>query len=217
MAEVTGPIRIRDRAPGSVSERPLSDYVAVAAVSERTDVRVGVPLPLGTTAHDAGVNFALFSRNASRIRRALFARPADATPAKVVDFDPACNRGCIEVSAHALARYAALCQEAELVPIVELEVLMDGEHTLAQCREATEEVLQTVFHLIEKLRALDGNVALFSHGHFGCVLAARWIGSPLVEAQYFTLGTASLGILGRDTATPRCRSSLCGMRLHAQT
>jgi len=65
------------------------------------------------------------------------------------------SRGCIEVSAHELARYAALCQEAELVPIVELEVLMDGEHTLAQCREATEEVLQTVFHLIEKLRALD--------------------------------------------------------------
>lgn len=123
----------------------------------------------------------------------------------------------IEVSAHALARYAALCQEAELVPIVELEVLMDGEHTLAQCREATEEVLQTVFHLIEKLRAPDGNVALFSHGHFGCVLAARWIGSPLIEAQHSTLGTASLGILGRDTATPRCRSSLCGIRLHAQT
>lgn len=67
---------------------------------------------------------------------------------------------------------------------------MDEEHTLAQCREATEEVLQTVFHLIEKLRAPDGNVALFSHGHFGCVLAARWIGSPLIEAQHFTLGTA---------------------------
>lgn len=110
MAEVTGPIRIRDRAPGSVSERPLSDYVAVAA--ERTDVRVGVPLPLGTTAVDAGVNFALFNRNSSRIRLALFARPTHATPAKIVDLDPACNRGCIEVSAHALARYAALCQEA---------------------------------------------------------------------------------------------------------
>ena len=56
------------------------------------------------------------------------------------------SRGCIEANAHALARYGALCQEAGLVPIVEPEVLMDGEHTLARCREVTEEVLQTVFH-----------------------------------------------------------------------
>lgn len=109
---MTGPIRIRDRAPGSVSERPLSDYVA--AVSEQADVRVGVPLPPGTTALGAGVNVALFSRNASRIRLVLFARPADATPIKIVDLDPTRNWGCIEVSAHVLARYAALCQEAEL-------------------------------------------------------------------------------------------------------
>jgi probable phosphoglycerate mutase len=52
--------------------------------------------------------------------------------------------------------------------------------------------------LIAHLRALDGNVALFSHGQFGCVLAARWIGLPLAEAQHFTLGTASLSILGHD-------------------
>ena len=39
------------------------------------------------------------------------------------------SRGCIEANAHALARYAALCQEAGLVPIVEPEVLMDGDHT----------------------------------------------------------------------------------------
>jgi fructose-bisphosphate aldolase class I len=44
-----------------------------------------------------------------------------------------------------LARYAALCQEAGLVPIVEPEVLMDGGHTLDRCREVTEEVLRTVF------------------------------------------------------------------------
>ena len=41
---------------------------------------------------------------------------------------------CIEANAHALARYAALCQEARLVPIVEPEVLMDGDHTLAAVR-----------------------------------------------------------------------------------
>jgi fructose-bisphosphate aldolase, class I len=50
------------------------------------------------------------------------------------------SRGCIEANASALARYAALCQEAGLVPIVEPEVLMDGDHPLQRCREATEEL-----------------------------------------------------------------------------
>jgi len=55
------------------------------------------------------------------------------------------SRGCIEANAHALARYASLCQEAGLVPIVEPEVLMDGVHTLEQCSVVTENVLRTVF------------------------------------------------------------------------
>jgi broad specificity phosphatase PhoE len=49
--------------------------------------------------------------------------------------------------------------------------------------------------LIARLRALEGNVVLFSHGHFGRVLAARWIGLPVIEAQRFLLDTASFGIL----------------------
>jgi len=56
------------------------------------------------------------------------------------------TRGCIEANAQALALYAALCQEAGLVPIVEPEVLMDGEHPLERCREVTEKVLRTVFN-----------------------------------------------------------------------
>jgi fructose-bisphosphate aldolase class I len=55
------------------------------------------------------------------------------------------SRGCIEANANALARYAALCQEAGFVPIVEPEVIMDGDHPLEQCFEVTEEVLRTVF------------------------------------------------------------------------
>ncbi|SEK49310.1 fructose-bisphosphate aldolase, class I [Variovorax sp. YR750] len=55
------------------------------------------------------------------------------------------TRACIRVNAHALARYAALCQEAGLVPIVEPEVLMDGDHSLARCAEVTEEVLHRTF------------------------------------------------------------------------
>ncbi|MEO6878647.1 MAG: class I fructose-bisphosphate aldolase, partial [Gemmatimonadaceae bacterium] len=55
------------------------------------------------------------------------------------------SRACIEANAHALARYAALCQEAGLVPIVEPEVLMTGDHTLERCRLVTENVLRCVF------------------------------------------------------------------------
>jgi fructose-bisphosphate aldolase class I len=69
------------------------------------------------------------------------------------------SRGCIEANAHALARYAALCQEAGLVPIVEPEVLMDGGHTLERCREVTEEVLRTVFNQLYTQRVtLEGMI-----------------------------------------------------------
>jgi fructose-bisphosphate aldolase class I len=69
------------------------------------------------------------------------------------------SRGCIEANAQTLARYAALCQEAGLVPIVEPEVLMEGAHTLEQCREVTEEVLQTVFnHLYTQRVMLEGMI-----------------------------------------------------------
>ena len=52
--------------------------------------------------------------------------------------------------------------------------------------------------VIAQLRPLDGDVALFTHGHFGRVLGARWIGLPVVEAQHLLLGTASLSILGYE-------------------
>src|SRR5919206_2804520 len=52
---------------------------------------------------------------------------------------------CVWTNAHALARYAALCQEADIVPIVEPEVLQDGEHSLEQSSKATGRVLQAVF------------------------------------------------------------------------
>ncbi len=69
------------------------------------------------------------------------------------------TRGCIEANANALARYAALCQEAGLVPVVEPEVLMDGEHTLARCCEVTEEVLRTVFNQLYSQRVtLEGMI-----------------------------------------------------------
>ncbi len=67
------------------------------------------------------------------------------------------SRGCIAANAHALARYAALCQEGGLVPIVEPEVLLDGKHTLERCDDVTEEVLRAVFKLpYEQRIVLEG-------------------------------------------------------------
>jgi fructose-bisphosphate aldolase class I len=79
--------------------------------------------------------------------------------AEIAIADGVPSRGCIEANAHALARYAALCQEAGLVPIVEPEVLMDGEHSMDRCFEVTTEVLRTVFSQLSTQRvALEGMI-----------------------------------------------------------
>lgn len=64
------------------------------------------------------------------------------------------SRGCLDANAHALARYAALCQEAALVPVVEPEVLMDGDHTLEHCARVTEATLHAVFRQLYRQRVL---------------------------------------------------------------
>ncbi len=65
--------------------------------------------------------------------------------------------GAIKANAHALARYAALCQANQIVPMVEPEVLMDGDHGIERCEEVTRLVLQTVFQeLFEQRVALEG-------------------------------------------------------------
>ena len=61
---------------------------------------------------------------------------------------------CIEANAHALGRYAALCQEAGLVPVVEPEVLMDGDHSLQRCLAITEEALRMVFRQLHIQKVL---------------------------------------------------------------
>lgn len=64
------------------------------------------------------------------------------------------TRTCIEANAHALARYAALAQEAGLTPIVEPEVLMDGSHTIDRCAEVTAGVLRTVYDHLDRHRVV---------------------------------------------------------------
>ncbi len=69
------------------------------------------------------------------------------------------TRNCIGANAHALARYAALCQDEGIVPIVEPEVLMDGDHDIDRCFTVTEHVLKTVFNeLYEAHVMLEGMV-----------------------------------------------------------
>ena len=78
----------------------------------------------------------------------------------VIDIGPAIPTSyAISANAEALARYAALCQEAGIVPIVEPEVLMDGDHPIGRCEEVTSRVLQTVFdHLFAARIFLEGMV-----------------------------------------------------------
>ena len=69
------------------------------------------------------------------------------------------TRYCLEANAHALARFAALSQEAGLVPIVEPEVLMDGDHDIDACFEATEAALREVYYQLGTQRvALEGTL-----------------------------------------------------------
>ncbi|MFZ5618094.1 MAG: class I fructose-bisphosphate aldolase [Pseudomonadota bacterium] len=67
--------------------------------------------------------------------------------------------GCLRANMHALARYAALCQEAEIVPIVEPEVLMDGDHSVDRCFEVTELTLKLLYEELYFARVvLEGTI-----------------------------------------------------------
>jgi probable phosphoglycerate mutase len=64
--------------------------------------------------------------------------------------------------------------------------------------ESPSDVSARADRLIARLRTLEGNIALFTHGHFGRVLGARWIGLPVAEARHFIIGTASVSVLGYE-------------------
>jgi probable phosphoglycerate mutase len=66
--------------------------------------------------------------------------------------------------------------------------------------ESPEQITARADRLIARWASLSGRVAAFSHGHFGRVLAVRWIGLPLGMAKHFAINTASYGILDRDPA-----------------
>ncbi len=67
---------------------------------------------------------------------------------------------CLDANAHALARYAALCQEANIVPIVEPEVLLDGDHNIDRCDQVTEATLTRVFYALHEHRVRLESIVL---------------------------------------------------------
>jgi probable phosphoglycerate mutase len=68
--------------------------------------------------------------------------------------------------------------------------------------EAPAQASERADRVIARLRSLDGNVALFTHGHFGRLLGARWVGLPAGDSARLQMDTASLGILGREHGAP---------------
>ena len=110
------------------------------------------------------------------------------------------SRACIEANAHALARYAALCQEAGLVPIVEPEVLMDGNHDLDASFDVTEATLKSVFgQLYEQNVLLEGTVLKASMVISGTEAKDRADTQAVAEATldclYNTVPAAVAGIV----------------------
>jgi isoamylase len=87
---VAAPLKNTPTKTANAPERPLHEYLK--DVSDRTGVRVGSALPLGTSQQENGSNFAFFSRHATRVRLELFDHPDDSTPSRQIDLDPACNR-----------------------------------------------------------------------------------------------------------------------------
>jgi probable phosphoglycerate mutase len=68
--------------------------------------------------------------------------------------------------------------------------------------ETPTDISRRADRLLARLRDLSGNIALFSHGQFGAVLAARWIGLKVIEAQHFALGPASISMLAYESTHP---------------
>jgi broad specificity phosphatase PhoE len=71
--------------------------------------------------------------------------------------------------------------------------------------ETPEHIAARADRLIARLCGLEGSIALFSHGQFGCALAARWIDLPVADGEHFSLGPASLGTLGFSPSHPDVR------------
>jgi len=108
---------------------------------------------------------------------------------------------CLDVNAHALARYAALCQDEGIVPIVEPEVLIDGDHSLERCYEVTTATLHTVFAALHDQRVeLDGmllkpNMVIPGKGHASYPVSPDTIADATIACFARTVPAAVPGIV----------------------
>ncbi|MDE1973829.1 MAG: fructose-bisphosphate aldolase class I, partial [Hyphomicrobiales bacterium] len=107
----------------------------------------------------------------------------------VIDIGPGIpSYGCVYANAHALARYAALCQDEDIVPIVEPEVLMDGAHSIERCEEVTNATLAAVFSQLFAHRIyLEGMVLKPNMVISGKKAASRAAPEAVAEATLRTL------------------------------
>jgi fructose-bisphosphate aldolase class I len=141
-----------------------SDAAEFPRLLERLGMIAGIKVDTGAKPL-AGANGETVTEGLDGLRERLGAyRDLGARFAKwraVFSIGPATpSRYCISVNAHALARYAALCQEAGIVPIVEPEVLMDGAHTIDRSAQVTEETLRAVFAELRDQRVLLEGIVL---------------------------------------------------------
>ena len=109
---------------------------------------------------------------------------------------------CVSANAHALARYAALCQEQDLVPIVEPEVLMDGPHSIERCEEVTGRVLHAVFNALFEQRVALECMLLKPN----MIISGKECAS---QALVGAVATATLRCLRRHVAPPCPASCSC--------
>jgi fructose-bisphosphate aldolase, class I len=111
------------------------------------------------------------------------------------------SRLCLDVNAHALARYAALCQEEDIVPIVEPEVLMDGDHSLERCYQVTCDTLHRVFDALYDQRVeLDGmllkpNMVIPGKGHASYPIAPEAVADATISCFRMVVPAAVPGIV----------------------
>ncbi|HEV7525806.1 MAG TPA: class I fructose-bisphosphate aldolase [Acidimicrobiia bacterium] len=111
------------------------------------------------------------------------------------------SRLCIDLNAHALARYAALCQEEGIVPIVEPEVLMDGDHSLDRCYQVTCDTLHAVFgELYDQRVDLDGmllkpNMVLPGKSHSSYPVSPDTVADATISCFQITVPAAVPGIV----------------------
>ena len=135
--------------------RPLRDILVRQRVIPGIKVDMGAK-PLAGSEGETITEGLDDLRNRLKEYRAMGAKFAKwRTVLRITDRLP--SQMCISANAHALGRYASLCQEQDIVPVVEPEVLIDGAHTIERCEEVTSDVLHAVFHaLYENGVALEG-------------------------------------------------------------